>query len=83
MLASLYLQVIGPMGTTRPGATCFVLRDADLAPYLITNRHVVTGQNTLNGLKVPADTLPVSAWVAGAQGRSSRHVDARRAAPRR
>jgi hypothetical protein len=61
MLASLYLQAIGPMGTTGPGATGFVLRDADLAPYLITNRHVVTGQNTLNGLKVPADTVPVSA----------------------
>ena len=61
MLASLYLQVIGPMGTTGPGATGFVLRDADLAPYLITNRHVVTGQNTLNDLKVPAGTLPVSA----------------------
>jgi hypothetical protein len=40
MLASLYLQAIGPMGTTGPGATGFVLRDADLAPYLITNRHV-------------------------------------------
>ena len=61
MLASLYLQALGPMGTTGPGATGFVLRDAGLAPCLITNRHVVTGQNTLNGLKVPADTLPVSA----------------------
>ena len=61
MLASLYLQAIGPMGTIGPGATGFVLRDASLAPYLITNRHVVTGQNTLDGLKVPAGTLPVSA----------------------
>lgn len=61
MLASLYLQVISPMDTTGPGATGFVLRDADLTPYLVTNRHVVTGQNSLNGLKVPAHTLPVSA----------------------
>jgi Trypsin-like peptidase domain len=61
MLASLYLQVVGPTGTTGPGATGFVLRDTDLAPYLVTNRHVVTGQNSFNGLKVPAGTLPVSA----------------------
>jgi hypothetical protein len=80
MLASLYLQAITPTGTTGPGATGFVLRDADLAPYLITNRHVVTGQNSLNGLKVPPGTARFSAPGGGAQGRPSRHVDARRAA---
>lgn len=51
MLASLYVQVIGPQGTVWSSATGFVLRDADRAPYLITNRHVVTGQNSLNELK--------------------------------
>lgn len=51
MLASLYVQVIGHDGTVRSNATGFVLRDRDGAPYLITNRHVVTGQNSLNGLK--------------------------------
>jgi len=64
MLASLYLQVLGPMGTrgtSKPSATGFVLRDADSAPYLITNRHVVTGQNSLYGLKVPGNSPAISA----------------------
>jgi hypothetical protein len=51
MLASLYLQILGPRGDVWSSATGFVLRDATGAPYLITNRHVVTGQNSLNGLK--------------------------------
>jgi hypothetical protein len=64
MLASLYLQVLGPRGTggtSKPSATGFVLRDADRTPYLITNRHVVTGQNSLNGLKVPDNSPVISA----------------------
>jgi hypothetical protein len=64
MLASLYMEVIGPMGTrgtSKPSATGFVLRDGNLAPYLITNRHVVTGQNSLNGLKVPDNPPAISA----------------------
>jgi hypothetical protein len=63
MLASLYLQVLGPQGTrgtSKPSATGFVLRDADRAPYLITNRHVVTGQNSLNELKVPDNSPAIS-----------------------
>ena len=61
MLASLYLQGIGPQGTRETSATGFVLRDADRAPYLITNRHVVTGQNSLDGLKVPDNSPVISA----------------------
>lgn len=36
LLASLYVQVLGPMGTVESSATGFVLRDADGNPYLIT-----------------------------------------------
>ena len=46
------MQVIGPAGTVQGSATGFVLRDADRSPYLITNRHVVTGQNSLHKLQV-------------------------------
>lgn len=38
-----------------------MLRDADRTPYLITNRHVVTGQNSLDGLKVPDNSPVISA----------------------
>jgi Trypsin-like peptidase domain len=61
MLASLYVQVLGPMGTVEGSATGFVLRDADGNPYLITNRHVVTGQNSLNGLAAPGNAPVTSA----------------------
>ncbi len=61
MLASLYVQVLGPQGTSKASATGFVLRGADRIAYLITNRHVVTGQNSLNGLKVPDSSLAISA----------------------
>jgi hypothetical protein len=61
MLASLYVQGLGPRGTVQTNATGFVLRDADGAPYLITNRHVVTGQNSLDGLKVPDNPPAISA----------------------
>jgi len=62
MLASLYMQVLGPKGTNAAGtgATGFVLRDKAGAPHLVTNRHVVTGQNSLDELRVPDNCPPLS-----------------------
>lgn len=74
ILASLYLQVLGPKGTrgtSEPSATGFVLRDADSAPHLITNRHVMTGQNSLNGLKVPDNSPAISALRSQCTGQTS------------
>jgi hypothetical protein len=60
MLASLYIQALGPRGTVQTSATGFVLRDTDGAPYVITNRHVVTGQNSLDELNVPGNPPAIS-----------------------
>ncbi len=60
MLASLYVQVIDRLGVVQGNATGFVLRNADGTPYLITNRHVATGQNSLDELRVTPDTPPIS-----------------------
>ncbi|WP_331752757.1 serine protease (plasmid) [Streptomyces sp. NBC_00637] len=50
-LASLYVQPLTPMGTVERGraATAFVVRNRAGEPFLITNRHVVTGRNSKNG----------------------------------
>jgi hypothetical protein len=50
-LASLYVQPLTPMGTVERGraATAFVVRNRAGDPFLITNRHVVTGRNSKNG----------------------------------
>ncbi|MFE3505944.1 trypsin-like peptidase domain-containing protein [Kitasatospora sp. NPDC059160] len=52
-LASLYIQPLTPMGTVENGraATGFIVRNTRGMPYLVTNRHVVTGRNSLDGDK--------------------------------
>ncbi|WP_086810004.1 trypsin-like peptidase domain-containing protein [Streptomyces reticuliscabiei] len=47
-LASLYVQPLSPMATVERGraATAFVVRNRAGEPFLITNRHVVTGRNS-------------------------------------
>jgi len=48
-MASLYIECLGPMGQVVSRATGFVVRDEKARPYLVTNRHVVTGRNSLDG----------------------------------
>ena len=48
-MASLYIECLGPMGQVVSKATGFVVRDETAAAYLVTNRHVVTGRNSLEG----------------------------------
>ncbi|MGW1291214.1 hypothetical protein ACWD4N_48785 [Streptomyces sp. NPDC002586] len=50
-LASLYVQPLAPMGTVERSraATAFVVRNRAGEPFLITNRHVVTGRDSKNG----------------------------------
>lgn len=47
-MASLYIECLGPMGQVVSRATGFVVRDEKARPYLVTNRHVVTGRNSLD-----------------------------------
>lgn len=42
-IASLYIQPLSPGGATLASATGFIVRNSDHTPYLVTNRHVVTG----------------------------------------
>jgi hypothetical protein len=48
-MASLYIECLGPMGQVVSRATGFVVRDEQGRPYLVTNRHVVTGRNSFDG----------------------------------
>src|SRR6185503_7894769 len=72
MLASLYVQPICPAGTfAGNGATAFMVRGHEGRPFLITNRHVVTAQNSLDNLQVIGGGLaPAALRVAvHAEGR--------------
>ncbi|MGW7529097.1 trypsin-like peptidase domain-containing protein [Streptomyces sp. NPDC054783] len=53
-LASLYLQPLTPTGQVERGraATGFVVRNSAARPFLVTNRHVVTGRDSKNNDKV-------------------------------
>jgi hypothetical protein len=48
-MASLYIECLGPMRQVVSRATGFVVRDEKASPYLVTNRHVVTGRNVVVG----------------------------------
>jgi hypothetical protein len=45
MFASQYLEMLTPTGRRNATGTGFFVRDSDHAPYLITNRHNVTGRH--------------------------------------
>ena len=47
-MASLYIECLGPMGQVVSRATGFVVRNEKAVPYLVTNRHVVTGRSSLD-----------------------------------
>ena len=47
-MASLYIECLGPMGQVVSRATGFVVRNEKVVPYLVTNRHVVTGRSSLD-----------------------------------
>jgi hypothetical protein len=47
-LNSLYIQLLGHMGTSRESATGFLVRNSAGEVLLVTNRHVVTGENSLD-----------------------------------
>lgn len=44
-LASQYVEAIAPAGSVLGSATGFFVRDAERRPWLVTNRHVVTGRH--------------------------------------
>ena len=48
-LAAQYVEPLSPAGTTMSHATGFFVRDAGGRPYLVTNRHVVTGRDQETG----------------------------------
>jgi hypothetical protein len=50
-MTSLYIECLGSMGQVISRATGFVVRGEKAMPYLVTNRHVVTGRNSLDGNK--------------------------------
>lgn len=60
-MASLYIECLGPMGQVVSRATGFVVRNEKAVPYLVTNRHVVTGRSRHPGLgwKVDVIALPI------------------------
>jgi hypothetical protein len=47
-LNSLYIELLGPMAASRESATGFLVRNSANEVLLVTNRHVVTGQNSLD-----------------------------------
>jgi hypothetical protein len=62
--ASVHLQVVSPAGEKLATATGFVVQDRHHVPHLITNRHVVTGQNwetgAIEGIGVAPSALVAS-----------------------
>ncbi len=61
--ASVHLRIVSATGRTLATATGFVVLDGDLMPHLITNRHVVTGQNWETG-EIAGEGVAPSALVA-------------------
>jgi Trypsin-like peptidase domain len=55
-LASMYIECLGPMGQVLGRATGFTVRGREGVPYLVTNRHVVTGRNSLDADKPIRDS---------------------------
>src|ERR1035441_7118809 len=75
-LAAQYVEPLTPTGTAESHSTGFFVRDADGRPYLVTNRHVVTGRDQNTGKELSdrmgtPSALRVSVLMAGGDSRGA------------
>lgn len=73
-IRSLYLELHAPTGAVLSGATGFLVHGPGDAPYLVTNRHVVTGrhQDTARPISLTAATPETVTIYFNARGRVGR-----------